>query len=151
MKRYLIEAAALRHFQHLIESKFMSGEDPSGARDRRSRSFAGLINETHKRMAVQARVGYYKTMKLKAYVVRVTGKTIHSIGEVIEGKVVPKQKMPDAAYVVTEEMNGSCYLYRYSNTGEFAGDTWHETLEEAKRQARFEYVIGDSDWFNEGE
>ena len=88
-------------------------------------------------------------MNLKAYVVRVTGKTVHSIGEIVEGNVVPKQRMPDAAWVVIEEMNGSCYLYRYSKTGDEVGDTWHETVDEAKGQAEFEYDIRDADWFEE--
>ena len=55
--------------------------------------------------------------------------------------------MPDAAWVVIEGMDGSCSLVRYSNIGEFAGDTWHETVEGAQRQARFEVDIGDCDWF----
>jgi hypothetical protein len=88
-------------------------------------------------------------MKLKAYVARVTGKTSHSVGEVVDGKVVPKRQMPDAAWVVIEEVNGSCYLSRYSNNGDFAGDTWHETVDEAKRQARFEYDIPDGDWIRD--
>jgi hypothetical protein len=86
-------------------------------------------------------------MTLKAQVVRVTGKTIHSIGGVVDGNVVPVQKMPDAAWVEIEVMDdGSCSLYRYDSTGDVVGDTWHETLEEAKGQARFEYDIADGDW-----
>ena len=89
-------------------------------------------------------------MKLKADVVRVTGKTIHSIGEVVNGEVVPKHQMPDAAWVEIEVMDdGSCYLYRYDRTGDVVGDTWHETLEEAKGQAQFEYEIGEGGWFEE--
>jgi len=109
------------------------------------------IYELNDQATGKARVGYTQAMKLKAYVVRVTGETTHRIGEIAEGKVIRKQRMPDAAWVVIEEINGSCYLYRYSNTGECAGDTWHQTLDEAKRQARFEYEIGYSDWFKEGE
>ena len=30
-------------------------------------------------------------------------------------------------------------LFRYTATGEFAGDTWHASLDDAKDQAEFEY------------
>lgn len=88
-------------------------------------------------------------MKLKAFVHRVTGKTTHRVGTLIDGMPVAHEKMSDAAWVVIEERDGSCTLIRYSRAGEFAGDTWHPTFEEAKRQARFEYDIQDSDWFLE--
>jgi hypothetical protein len=84
--------------------------------------------------------------KWKASVRRVTGKTIHSRGELVDGRVVPVERMPEAAWVMIEETSSGFYLFRYSATGEFGGDTWHETLEEAKRQAEFEYGIEDPDW-----
>ncbi len=37
-------------------------------------------------------------------------------------------------------------LYRYTAQGEFAGDTWHQTLEDAKAQAAAEYGEALSDW-----
>jgi hypothetical protein len=88
-------------------------------------------------------------MKLKAPVNRVTGKTSHSVGTIIGGTPVAQESMPEAAWVVIEEMNGAYSLTRYSKLGEFAGDTWHETLEEAKRQARYEFEIQDGDWIPE--
>jgi hypothetical protein len=30
-------------------------------------------------------------------------------------------------------------LYRYTATGAFAGDTWHQSLNDATAQAQFEY------------
>jgi hypothetical protein len=30
-------------------------------------------------------------------------------------------------------------LYRYTASKDFAGDTWHQSLDEAKRSAEFEY------------
>lgn len=88
-------------------------------------------------------------MTLKAHVTRVTGATQHSIGGLIEGRLVEKEKLPDAAWVHIEAANGAFFLIRHSATGEFAGDTWHETLEDAKDQARREYEIKEEDWFKE--
>ena len=39
------------------------------------------------------------------------------------------------------------FLFRYNQDG-FFGDTWHETLEEAKDQAKFEFGI-NQDWWLE--
>ncbi len=37
-------------------------------------------------------------------------------------------------------------LYRYTKSGTFAGDTWHENLEDAKHQAEFEYGNTLGEW-----
>jgi hypothetical protein len=52
--------------------------------------------------------------------------------------------MPRAALLILDEADGGVYLFRYAADGEFAGDTWHETLEDAKHQAIFEY--GEISW-----
>lgn len=53
---------------------------------------------------------------------------------------------PAPSFVVIEEQEGAFSLLRYTRSGEFAGDTWHLTLDEAKAQAEFEYEIGACDW-----
>ena len=37
-------------------------------------------------------------------------------------------------------------LYRYTLSGEFAGDTWHESVERAKNAARWEYGGALGEW-----
>lgn len=39
-------------------------------------------------------------------------------------------------------------LSRYAAKGEFAGDTWHPTEEEALEQAAFEYDLAVVDWID---
>jgi hypothetical protein len=39
-------------------------------------------------------------------------------------------------------------LFRLDDNGECVSDTWHATLEEAKRQARAEFKIEESDWID---
>jgi len=85
-------------------------------------------------------------MKLRARVRHPTGRTTHSIGTIVNGEVVPVENMPAASWVELVQEGESCYLYRFTDSGDFAGDTWHQTLKEAKSQAKFEYEIQDSDW-----
>jgi hypothetical protein len=57
-----------------------------------------------------------------------------------------RSDFPQAALLIVEpQRNSGVLLLRYSAEGEFGGDTWHEDLVAAKRQASFEY--GESvDW-----
>jgi hypothetical protein len=51
------------------------------------------------------------------------------------------------AEVITIEPDASFFLLiRYLRNGDFAGDTWHQTLEEAKRQAEYEFGTSEADW-----
>ena len=54
--------------------------------------------------------------------------------------------MPDAKWLVIEESGASYFLYRYTGSGEFAGDTWHVALEDAHHQAKYEYGSQAGDW-----
>jgi hypothetical protein len=54
--------------------------------------------------------------------------------------------MPDAEWLVIEESGASYFLYRYTGSGEFAGDTWHAALEDAQHQANYEYGSRSGDW-----
>jgi hypothetical protein len=85
-------------------------------------------------------------MKLKSFVQRATGNCRHTISGVLEGRIVEVDRMPTAAWVLLEGVDGHYELFRYSADGEFAGDTWHDTLDEAKRQAAFECEIREADW-----
>jgi hypothetical protein len=54
--------------------------------------------------------------------------------------------MPKAAKLTIEESQSGVFLYRFSEIGEFAGDTWHATVEEAKEQATFEFGGALTPW-----
>ena len=85
-------------------------------------------------------------MKLRAKVNRSTGKTKHYLSTVIDSKLVRGQEFPPAAWVEISEQDGAFFLNRFDADGSFLTDTWHETLEDAKGQARFEYCIAENDW-----
>lgn len=83
-------------------------------------------------------------MRLTAQVRSVTGSTRHRVAQ---GASEPEQLDP-ATRVEIVSTEGGFLLIRYGSTG-FAGDTWHATAEEAKRQAEIEFAIQASDWKGE--
>ncbi|HEY3803303.1 MAG TPA: hypothetical protein VGL61_11880 [Kofleriaceae bacterium] len=85
-------------------------------------------------------------MVLPAQVHKVTGKTTHSRGTIVNGKVVAGEPLPSPAYVTIESADGAFYLLYFDADGRCMTDTWHQTLDAAKRQAQFEFEIADGDW-----
>ena len=47
--------------------------------------------------------------------------------------------MPVADVVYLELQDPSAMLFRFTVSGEFCGDTWHESLQDAYEQATFEF------------
>ena len=78
-----------------------------------------------------------KEIRLLALVGPMVGKqqAIHKVGTP-NGPQTP-MPYPEVLYLETDQ--SSCMLYRYTLGGQFCGDTWHATLEDAKSQAEFEY------------
>ena len=85
-------------------------------------------------------------MKLRADVRKDLGKVKHAWGTVVDGQPVEAERMPPAVWVEIEEVDGRFMMYRYGAGGEFAGDTWHESIEDAMEDAKYEYEIGEGDW-----
>ena len=52
-----------------------------------------------------------------------------------EGKMLP---VADVVLIVADEDPGAM-LFRYTAHGEFSGDTWHASVEDARAQALLEY------------
>lgn len=84
-------------------------------------------------------------MRLSAEVRRVTGATVH---HVTDGRGSMEQLEP-AARVEIVDADGGVLLVRYGRGG-FAGDTWHATVDEAKRQAEVEFAISPLSWEEKG-
>lgn len=79
-------------------------------------------------------------MRLTAEVRHVTGATTHHAG--------PVQLKPATRAEIVEADGGGFLLIRYALES-FAGDTWHATAEEAKRQAEMELAIPPLSWKEE--
>lgn len=74
---------------------------------------------------------------------------IHTIGAIVNGEIFPIANLPAPSRVEIEldgERDESCSMCRYTDAGEFCGDTWHESLDAAFEQALFEYGLTASDF-----
>ena len=83
-------------------------------------------------------------MRSRANVRRATERTRH----VIHGRE-SEDISSNIAWVEIQSDDGGVYLLYFSSAGECLADTWHPSLEAAKRQASVELEIEDADW--EGE
>jgi hypothetical protein len=50
-----------------------------------------------------------------------------------------REEMARAAILSIEVEGDGVFLCRFAADGAFAGDTWHQTVEEAQEQAKFEF------------
>lgn len=64
------------------------------------------------------------------------------------GRSEDQEDLPEAEFLVIEDIkqSGACLLLRFSATGQFSGDTWHESESDAKDQARFEFPGSVGEW-----
>jgi hypothetical protein len=49
-------------------------------------------------------------------------------------------------WLVIDGWDPSYFLYRYTGSGEFAGDTWRGSLGDAQHQADYEYACSSGGW-----
>ena len=54
--------------------------------------------------------------------------------------------LPFARLLLIEQRANDIFLFRFTEEGDYAGDTWHQSVEEAKKQAEFEYNVSVDDW-----
>ena len=62
------------------------------------------------------------------------------------GTIETQKHMAWPSVLLIDVRPDECLLYRYANDGGFAGDTWHETLDDAKHQATYEFPNLISEW-----
>ncbi len=86
--------------------------------------------------------------KLVARVREILQPGIHKIGYVQDGELISGESLllPDRIEIETSLDESDCMMYRYTRSGDFCGDTWHEDLESAFEQAKFEYGLGREDF-----
>ena len=75
-------------------------------------------------------------------------RTKHFVGlpPVLTDHEEPRTQLPSSAILVIKQMEDSFFLYRYSDDGRFAGDTWHKTFEDAVYQANVEFSGALASW-----
>jgi hypothetical protein len=57
----------------------------------------------------------------------------------LTGGAEEREQMAQASLLVVEERSDGVFLLRFTKTGECVGDTWHQTIDDAKAQAAFEF------------
>lgn len=85
-------------------------------------------------------------MRIRAKVKGSTGKTRHSIGALIDCVPTPVEELPAPEWVEISEEDGAFYLLHLDRDGVCFADTWHQSLDEAKQQAAFEFGITPDEW-----
>ncbi|HEY3322431.1 MAG TPA: hypothetical protein VGP72_18355 [Planctomycetota bacterium] len=88
-------------------------------------------------------------MKYVARVTKVLHTGIHTVGGVRDGKIETVANLPLPTFVEIEldaGPDGPCMFYRYTDDGQFCGDTWHQTLADAFEAAAFEYGLTENDF-----
>jgi hypothetical protein len=63
-----------------------------------------------------------------------------------ESKENAKKRLPSTQILLIVEMRFGVYLFRFSEELYYAGDTWHQTMAEAKLQVVYEYDVADNAW-----
>lgn len=86
------------------------------------------------------------TRKIQAIVFNTKVKAKHALGTL--GPDGPKStgelSKSFRVEIVFDELGA--FMLRYDKNGDFCGDTWHQTIEEAKAQASFEFNTNEADW-----
>lgn len=54
--------------------------------------------------------------------------------------------LPPPRVLVIEERSEGFFIKRFTESGTFSGDTWHETFDDATHQATFEYDVPTARW-----
>jgi hypothetical protein len=72
--------------------------------------------------------------------------TRHTESAGVVGELVETELMPWPAVLVLESSGSDAMLFRYDALGNFSGDTWHESVDDGKGQASWEYQDLLSDW-----
>lgn len=85
-------------------------------------------------------------MRLKANVTKVLGNTRHAYGHVENGVVIDDGECRKPAWVQIVADGDAFLLLYFDEHGKWITDTWHQTLDEAKGQAEFEFGIAERDW-----
>jgi len=74
--------------------------------------------------------------------------SIHFLGlppELTSG-VDYRERLPWPRVVLIEEKTSGVFLIRFTADGKVCGDTWHQSIDEAKEQAVFEYGDLLAEW-----
>jgi hypothetical protein len=76
----------------------------------------------------------------------IQGRTAHWVGVPTSISGRQQERLPNSKALVIEERPEGVFLFRYSAANDFAGDTWHRDIEEARSQASVEFGDELGEW-----
>jgi hypothetical protein len=85
-------------------------------------------------------------MRLRAQVHASKGTTRHSVGTIEGGELIELRRLPVPAWVEIVQDDEAFFLLHFSAQGGCFADTWHPSLQDAQRQAEFEFGILPTQW-----
>ncbi|MFC1783582.1 hypothetical protein ACFL02_08355 [Planctomycetota bacterium] len=56
------------------------------------------------------------------------------------------KEFPRPDYIEIVDQKNSFFAIRYTDDGDFCGDSWHQNLQQAKQQAKFEFELTEDEW-----
>ena len=83
---------------------------------------------------------------LSAKVQHLTGATKHTVGVLSANGPKPMLELKKAVTVEITANEEGVFLFRFDRDGTFCGDTWHQSVVDAKKQAKAEFNILETDW-----
>lgn len=85
-------------------------------------------------------------MRLRAEVENHLRKTRHRVGGVQPDGSFAAKSLPIASWLEIVDEQEGVYLFHYDSDGVCVADTWHQSVEEAKQQAEFEFGVDREGW-----
>ncbi len=85
-------------------------------------------------------------MKLRAKVREILQPPANYIGTIVDGDPTPVERLPNPDWLEISEEEGSFYVYYLDSDLKCFADTWHQTLESAKREAEIGFGIRPEGW-----
>jgi hypothetical protein len=81
--------------------------------------------------------------RLRADVRRATGRTVHYVAGREDSTI---RVAPLPTWVEIRQEDAGVFLLRHTADSVCVADTWHESIDAAKRQAHLEYEIDETEW-----
>ena len=85
-------------------------------------------------------------MRFRAAVRSATGNSKNFYGTIIGNELVPVAPIPVPTQIEIRGEPGGFFLEHFAGDGAFLTDSWHATLEDAMRQAEFEFGTSPDEW-----
>ncbi len=85
-------------------------------------------------------------MKLQVKTRKILEASNNYSATIVDNKVIPVDRLPNPSWLEISEEDGAYFLYYLDANLKCFTDTWHETLESAKREAMLGFGVELDEW-----